>query len=562
MTFESNILPWERLGSLKNTLNKTGFIRAIEAHSGLSGLIVESSGFDAIWESSLTDSASKGLPDASIVGNEGRLHTINEILNVTTKPMIVDGDTGGDSDNFRFLVKRLERLGVSAVIIEDKVFPKRNSFGGTDASSMEDPELFSKKIVAGRNARATDDFLIIARLESLVAGIGMNDTVLRAEKYMRAGADGIMIHSKLKNPEEIITFSKKFKVLCEKLNKRPFLISVPTTYNSIKDSELKDLGFNIVIHANHLLRASFEAMSETASKIIDSDRSKEVDDQIVSVKKVFSIVGYDKIVERENEKNDLDDLNVIIPSAGDSKEFDNTSKSFLQINDFPLIQHQIESIHKAGLDKIVVITPQNNNDFKIFEKNGVNLCKTNSSKSNQLFKSLLSARESMENGFLIIFGDIIFNEELLISLINSDKDIVLGIDNSYKFHKHNQDKKLDLIITEESSETKFRSLNTNSLERITNIGKSISINEADGEFIGMGYFSKSAAQKLLKIVDELNESSNKFHEAKSFETADLTDVIQELIDRGNEVFARRTYKGWIEIHSMDDVKQDQNELKI
>ena len=562
MTFESNILPWERLGSLKNTLNKTGFIRAIEAHSGLSGLIVESSGFDAIWESSLTDSASKGLPDASIVGNEGRLHTINEILNVTTKPMLVDGDTGGDSDNFRFLVKRLERLGVSAVIIEDKVFPKRNSFGGTDASSMEDPELFSKKIVAGRNARATDDFLIIARLESLVAGIGMNDTVLRAEKYMRAGADGIMIHSKLKNPEEIITFSKKFKVLCEKLNKRPFLISVPTTYNSIKDSELKDLGFNIVIHANHLLRASFEAMSETASKIIDSDRSKEVDDQIVSVKKVFSIVGYDKIVERENEKNDLDDLNVIIPSAGDSKEFDNTSKSFLQINDFPLIQHQIESIHKAGLDKIVVITPQNNNDFKIFEKNGVNLCKTNSSKSNQLFKSLLSARESMENGFLIIFGDIIFNEELLISLINSDKDIVLGIDNSYKFHKHNQDKKLDLIITEESSETKFRSLNTNSLERITNIGKSISINEADGEFIGMGYFSKSAAQKLLKIVDELNESSNKFHEAKSFETADLTDVIQELIDRGNEVFARRTYKGWIEIHSMDDVKQDQNELKI
>ena len=416
--------------------------------------------------------------------------------------------------------------------------------------------------MAGRNARATDDFLIIARLESLVAGIGMNDTVLRAEKYMRAGADGIMIHSKLKNPEEIITFSKKFKVLCEKLNKRPFLISVPTTYNSIKDSELKDLGFNIVIHANHLLRASFEAMSETASKIIDSDRSKEVDDQIVSVKKVFSIVGYDKIVERENEKNDLDDLNVIIPSAGDSKEFDNTSKSFLQINDFPLIQHQIESIHKAGLDKIVVITPQNNNDFKIFEKNGVNLCKTNSSKSNQLFKSLLSARESMENGFLIIFGDIIFNEELLISLINSDKDIVLGIDNSYKFHKHNQDKKLDLIITEESSETKFRSLNTNSLERITNIGKSISINEADGEFIGMGYFSKSAAQKLLKIVDELNESSNKFHEAKSFETADLTDVIQELIDRGNEVFARRTYKGWIEIHSMDDVKQAQNELKI
>ena len=560
MTLESNILPWKRLPLLKKYIDGSGFIRVIEAHSGLSGLIVESTKFDAIWESSLTDSASKGLPDASIVGNEGRLHTISEILNVTTKPMIVDGDTGGDNDNFRFLVKRLERLGVSAVIIEDKIFPKRNSFGGTDASSMEDPDLFSEKIKIGREAKETEDFLIIARLESLVAGIGLNDCVLRAEKYMRAGADGIMIHSKQKKPDEIIAFSEKFHDLCKKLRLKPYLVAVPTTYNTIKDSELKKLGFNIVIHANHLLRASYEAMLETASKIIESDRSKEVDDQIVSVKNIFSVVGYDKIVQREIEESDLDDITVIIPAAGESKDFDNNPKSLIEINDFPLLQHQIEIIHKTGLDKITVITPENNTKFKEFEKNGIVLCKSKTSKSNQLFKSLLSAKQSMQNGFLIIFGDIIFNEELLTSLIKSNKDIVLGIDNSYKFQKHKKGKRLDLIITKETSDTKYRSLNKNNLEKIVSIGKGIPLNEADGEFIGICFFSKSAAQELFKILDEVKNSTNKFHEAESFETADLTDVIQELINKNNEVFALRTYKGWIEIHSVDDIKQAENEL--
>ena len=561
MTLESNILPWKRLSFLKKNIDDVGFVRAIEAHSGLSGLVVESTKFDAIWESSLTDSASKGLPDASIVGNEGRLHTINEILNVTTKPMIVDGDTGGDNDNFRFLVKRLESLGVSAVIIEDKIFPKRNSFGGTDASSMEDPDLFSEKIKIGRKSKATEDFLIIARLESLVAGIGMNDTILRAEKYIRAGADGIMIHSKQKEPDEIIDFSERFHYLCKKLRTKPYLVAVPTTYNSIKDSELKKLGVNIVIHANHLLRASYEAMLETASKIIESDRSKEVDDHIVSVKNVFSIVGYDKIVKRDIEKSDLDDVTVIIPAAGDSKDFDNQPKSLIEINNFPLLQHQIETIHKTGLDKITVITPENNVEFKKFEKRGVALCKSKTPNSNQLFKSLLYAKQSMQNGFVIIFGDIIFNEELLSSLIKSNKDIVLGIDNSYKFHQHQKDKYLDLIITEETQDSKLRSLNKNNLEKIVSIGKEIPFNQADGEFIGIAYFSRSAVQELFKMLDEVKGISNKFHEAESFETADLTDVIQELIDRNNEVFALRTYKGWIEIHSVDDIKQAQNELK-
>ena len=186
MTFESRKLPGERISSLVDIIKKKGHAIGLEAHSGLSGLVTEKLDFDFIWESSLTDSASKGLPDASIVGNESRIHTIDEILNVTTKPMIVDGDTGGDEDNFRFLIKRLENQGVSAVIIEDKIFPKRNSFGGTVGAGMEEPDIFSKKLKVGMETKSTNDFLVIARLESLIAGLGMNETMLRAEKYINS----------------------------------------------------------------------------------------------------------------------------------------------------------------------------------------------------------------------------------------------------------------------------------------------------------------------------------------------------------------------------------------
>ena len=219
MTFESRKLPGERISSLVEILQEKGHAIGIEAHSGLSGLVTEKLDFDFIWESSLTDSASKGLPDASIVGNESRLHTIDEILNVTTKTMIVDGDRGGDEDNFRFLIKRLENQGVSAVIVEDKIFPKRNSFGGTVGSGMEDPNIFAQKLKIGMETKSSDKFLIIARLESLIAGLGMNETMLRAEKYILAGVDGIMIHSKLKDPSEVIEFIPKYEKLCERLER-------------------------------------------------------------------------------------------------------------------------------------------------------------------------------------------------------------------------------------------------------------------------------------------------------------------------------------------------------
>ncbi len=313
MSFGSNVTSLERSRALKKGIARKGFVRILEAHSGLSGIVAENARvategevleYDGLWESSLTDSATKGMPDASIVGYDSRTHTIDEILNVTTKPIIVDGDTGGEPVQFEYLVRHLERLGVSAVIIEDKVYPKRNSLDSSARQDLEDPTVFSEKLKAGKEVTATDDFMVIARLESLIAGTGLSDALERAEQYILAGADGIMIHSSDRDPDEIVQFAEAYESLCRRLRCRPVLVSVPTTYNTITEAELVACGFNIIIHANHLLRAAYKAMCEAARTILVSGRSLEVDPLCASVPDIFSSVGFDRVILRDRERSD------------------------------------------------------------------------------------------------------------------------------------------------------------------------------------------------------------------------------------------------------------------
>ena len=313
MISENGITSMDRLSALKEKIDRKGFVRILEAHSGLSGIVAENARvevegevfeYDGLWESSLTDSATKGMPDASIVGYDSRTHTIDEILNVTTKPIIVDGDTGGEPVQFEYLVRHLERLGVSAVIIEDKVYPKRNSLDSSASQTLEDAAVFSDKLRAGREVAVTDDFMVIARLESLIAGTGLNDALERAEQYILAGVDGIMIHSSDKDYDEILQFAQAYEGLCRRLGNRPVLVSVPTTYNTITDDELVANGFNIIIHANHLLRAAYKAMCEAAQTILVSGRSLEADPLCASVPDIFSSVGFDRIIQKDRLRSD------------------------------------------------------------------------------------------------------------------------------------------------------------------------------------------------------------------------------------------------------------------
>lgn len=294
---EIGTTPDIRRRMLKRLLESKDIVRVLEAHNGISGLIVEetkieSEGevreFDALWVSSLTDSTAKGKPDTEYVDRTSRFQTINDILDVTTKPIILDGDTGGISEHFTMLVRNLERLGVSAVVIEDKVGMKRNSLFGTDVKQELDTiEGFSEKISNAKKAQVTQDFMIFARLESLIAGHGLEDALERADAYIKAGADGIMIHSRYKDGKEILDFMNEY-------NKREFkvpVISVPSSYNHFTEQELSDAGFSIVIYANHLLRSAFPAMKRTAESILEHKRSLEASDQYcMSIKEILNIL--------------------------------------------------------------------------------------------------------------------------------------------------------------------------------------------------------------------------------------------------------------------------------
>ena len=550
MTFESRKLPGERISSLVDIIKKKGHAIGLEAHSGLSGLVTEKLDFDFIWESSLTDSASKGLPDASIVGNESRIHTIDEILNVTTKPMIVDGDTGGDEDNFRFLIKRLENQGVSAVIIEDKIFPKRNSFGGTVGAGMEDPDIFSKKLKVGMETKSTNDFLVIARLESLIAGLGMNETMLRAEKYINSGVDGIMIHSKLKDPVEILEFVPKYEKLCDRLGRRPYLIAVPTTYNSITDPELIKSGVDIIIHANHLLRASYKSMLETAQLISQSKRSLEADQNISSVKEVFSAVGYDKILERDKEK--APEIEALITSAG-NHQINGIQRSLNSISGRPLISHQIETFKKVGIEKLN-ITVNNLSDFESFSDNNINLIETKNTEVNQMLDSIMLGLEKIEGPSIIAYGDILFNSKIISDLLTNDSDIVIAADSSYKYHKHEVDKKLELVEYKDNSfSSNRRKLKMSDLHEVKNLGRDLNIDSAGSEFFGLAYFSKKGITKLKSSYTEIKENGAN---NKTF-----IDILNFIINKDIKVNCQEFNGGWIELHNENDFKLAEQELE-
>ncbi|MBQ9361593.1 MAG: phosphoenolpyruvate mutase [Lachnospiraceae bacterium] len=293
---EKLAMPEFRRGRLRKLLNMVPIVKTIEVHSGLTGLIAEKtivakdeaiSQYDAMWISSLCDSTEKGKPDIELVDMTSRFRTIDDVLEVTTKPIIFDGDTGGLTEHFVYTVRSLERMGVSAVIIEDKTGLKKNSLFGTQVEQTQDSiENFCEKIAMGKKAQLSDDFMIIARIESLILGKGQQDAIERARAYVKAGADGIMIHSRQKSPDEIFDFCDVFR----SEDKETPLIVVPSTYNTVKEDELKEHGVNIVIYANQLLRAAFPAMEKAAKSILENQRAYETDSALMSIKDIITLI--------------------------------------------------------------------------------------------------------------------------------------------------------------------------------------------------------------------------------------------------------------------------------
>jgi phosphoenolpyruvate mutase len=293
---EIGTTPEVRMQRFRRLLASKPTVRVIEAHNGLTGLIaehtvVESDGhsreFDAMWISSLTDSTAKGRPDIEYVDITSRASTIESILEVTTKPIILDADSGGIVEHFVLHVRTLERLGVSAVIIEDKVGLKKNSLFGTDVEqTQDDPRRFAEKIHAAKSAQITSEFAVIARTESMILGKGVDDALDRAVKYIEAGADAIMPHCKDEDPANLFEFAKRYAALDSRIP----LVSVPSAYPQVTETELRERGFQIVIYANHLLRAAYPAMVDTAQSILANERALEASDKLMSIRDILTLI--------------------------------------------------------------------------------------------------------------------------------------------------------------------------------------------------------------------------------------------------------------------------------
>ena len=285
-----------RRARLRRLIHAKPIVRILEAHNALSALIAENTeverngqivSFDGVWSSSLTDSTAKGKPDIEAIDMTSRLSAVSDIFEVTTKPMIFDADTGGKTEHFEFTVRSLERAGVSAVVIEDKTGLKKNSLFGNDVLQTQDSiENFSDKISRGKAAQISDDFMIIARIESLILEAGMEDALTRAQAYIKAGADGIMIHSRHKDPAEIIEFMEKFRAMDENTP----VVVVPTSFNAVTVEEFIDIGVNVVVTANHMLRAAYPAMLRVAKSVLKNGRSLEAEPDCMSIKEILEFI--------------------------------------------------------------------------------------------------------------------------------------------------------------------------------------------------------------------------------------------------------------------------------
>lgn len=288
--------PLPRQLQLRRQLAMSGFVRAIEVHSPLCGLIAERAvaerdgapvRFDAMWSSSLVDSTVRGKPDIEVLDHSARLSALDELFDVTAKPLLYDADTGGRAEHFSYTVRTLERIGVSAVVIEDKIGLKRNSLLGGDARQMQESiENFCRKIAAGKAAQVATDFAIVGRIESLILDAGLDDAITRAREYVAAGADGVMIHSRSRDPAEVFAFCDRFRAV----DAATILVAVPTTYNSVCERDLQARGVNIVIYANHLLRAAYPAMMQAAQAILKNGRCQEADSLCMSVDEILRLV--------------------------------------------------------------------------------------------------------------------------------------------------------------------------------------------------------------------------------------------------------------------------------
>ncbi len=535
---------------LRQLFHSKPLLRIVGAHDGLGAKLIEKNGFDGLWASGLEISTAHAVPDANILTMTDCLDAAHAMNEASSLPVIADCDTGyGNASNVRYMVKKYEAAGIAAVVIEDKLFPKVNSFipGRQELASVEE---FMGKIEAAKNAQLSPDFMVFARVEALIAGWGMEEALRRAYAYAEAGADGIVIHSKASTPDEIYEFTKLWKGSIP-------LVVIPTSFYSVKADELAAHGVRMVIYANQGLRASMSAMDQVFKTIHDTGSSAAVEKNIASMAQVFEIQGMSGLKDDEKKYMKRDLVQSVILAAGDHRRqsdldglLSDKPLCMLDIGGKTLIDRQTESLRSCGIGEIFVVGGYRAENIKT---DGASLIENTQYETTGTAFSFMSAKDRVDGKCLMVYSDILFDRNIVERLLTSPHPVTIVMDRAYRSLPF-RGKKLDFVVAEDVSKSVERHLESGLFRRVSKIGRLVDKNEANYEFIGMAFFRGRGLADLKQAWRDAQTEfkGKKFYEAESVERADFNDLLQYLIDRSCPVHGLEIEHGWSEIHSLSD----------
>ena len=543
-----------RARTLRELFKGDDVIRIMGAHDGITAKMVERNGFDGVWAGSFEVSASHAVPDASILTMTQYLQAAYVMNNAISIPVVADCDTGyGNVNNVIDMVRRYEAAGIAAVSMEDKKFPKVNSYipGRQDMAPIAE---FVGKILAAKNTQVSPDFMVIARVEALISGWGQEEALRRAHAYAEAGADAIFIHSKSKTADEIIDFAGAWDFSAP-------LIICPTSYPMITLEEIKQLGIKMVIYANQGLRASLKAIDQVSAAIIRDGRLDTVNDDLVTMDEVFELQGMIRMKEEEQVylRSGEEPVRVIIPAAGAPHNQESLEPllqeiplAMLDVNGKSILQRNVETLNKSKLYDISVVRGYKSGSFDV---SGVNYRDNDKYQSEGILSSIMSAQDKIDGRILLIYSDILFENSPVDYLTSLTSDFVIVIDNSFK-RVARRNKKLDLVVTREKLSSGDRLLTYDHLYQVAKIGSTIPEETASAEFVGMTMLSEKGSRIFKEEYDRvLAEYADKpFYEAENIFQASLEDFLQHLITLGYRVEAMQVNSGWMEVHTFDNYR--------
>jgi len=547
---------------LRELLHRPGIIKTVGAHDALSAKLIEKAGFDAIWASGFGISASlKCIPDGSFLTMTEQLEVTKNIVEAVSIPVIADCDTGfGNALNVMRTVQEYEKAGIAGICIEDNVFPKRCSFYAGVRRELVSIDEHAGKVRAAKSAQASPDFVVIARTEALIAGWGQDEALKRASAYADAGADAVLIHSKSPTFDELRAVSQQW-------SGRVPLVVVPTIFGSVTADELERHGFKIVIFANQVIRTSIKAMRDTLGVLKREHRAEAVADRMVSLQEVYDLVGVTKLEEDERKFLPVgaEKITAIIPAAGFEKQLlpliQDKPKCLLDIKGKTILERQIGALNEVNIKDIVVVRGYQKE--KIAFPN-LRYYDNDRYEDTGELTSIFCAEQELKGRCLLLYSDIIFETGILLKLLKSPADFTIVVDLAWADQRKlpRPHFKPDLVFLDNPPATGYRFLPPDGPNRLVRIGQHLDPERAHGEFIGLAMLSERATGQFQSVYKRVAQNPEApFHEAPSLGKASLTDMLQELVDRGHDVSCLPIYKGWMEVDTFEDFQQAWADLK-